>query len=809
MAAGLGLSVSLTLPTTGCGQPPVQPQPTANAQPAPTSKPASAPAPASTPAPSNTADVARADLDTLATGGRFDQLLETIQSRPAEVNGRGGQSLIASLQRYQTNQQVRRERRTTAYEEALETVNQEMGADDLEKAIVAAIEAHSIADEPLLVLGDPAVMDLVKKTEIAAKQAELDEDWVEAAVLFGRLNLLYEEDARYRDDVKRVNSHVRVLALYSPEVLRELQEARALRVGRAEELDQNRTDAETWQARLNGIDAEMLRESIRTAAERHIDHEGYAKMLAGAIEPLLTLMETPAIHDTFAGLSDQAKRDGFRKELLRMKAEFEKPDAELSQFRALARVDEVLANNRRTIDLPEQVIAYEMTEGALGTLDDFSSMYWPEDLDFLSRSTQGEFPGIGVQIARRLQAGTAIDLDEHPNAASDLEPAGVDPDLDAKPVVTAYITVVSPLSGSPAMAAGIKADDLIITVDGVDARNWSLNKAVREITGPVGTEVVLGIKREGEDGLMNFPIKRGRIEIESVKGWDHTPSGDWDYWIDQPAGIGYVRLTQFIPQSIDKLDEAVAKLQATGQLNSLILDLRHNPGGLLTSAIQIVNRFLDDGPILFTVDGDKTVRSAWNAKRRGTYPEFEVVILINQGSASASEIVSGALQDRDRAFVVGDRSYGKGSVQDVYWFPQPPPRAKYGLKVTTQYYQLPGGRIIHRKPDSEVWGIDPDLAVDVTNQTVAWNLELRQEIDVLRDKNTDQIETEMTKPWVKLAGMEPVDADADNAKDKVQVRLPQPDDLLDLGLDPQLEVALLILKTHQVVAETTVAKASE
>lgn len=721
--------------------------------------------------PSVADEVAVASLETLAAEGRFDDLLDAIKAQPAPHDAQDSASLVASLERYQTNERVRRQRRTAAYEEAFETLSEEIAAGDLEKALVAAIEAHSIADEPLLVLRDPAVSDLVKKTQIAANQAELDEDWVEAAVLFGRLNLLFEEDARYREDVKRVNSHLRVLALYSPQTLRELQQARAKRVGREDELNRARPDDETWQTRLNGINAEMLRDSICTAADFHIDHQGYNQLIIGSIEPLLTLLDTPALAQTFAGLGDATKRDTFRDDLLRMKVQLLNPELQLSEFRATSRLDEILANNQRTVKLPEAVIAYEMTEGALSTLDDFSSMYWPEDIDFLSRSTQGAFTGIGVQIARRNE----------------------------------QLTVVSPLNGTPAQKAGLKADDIIATVNGKDTSSWSLNKAVREITGPRGTEVELGIDRVGEAELLPFTIKRDRIEIESVKGWAHTDDGGWDYWIDQASGVGYIRLTQFIPQSLDKIDEAVIQLQRTGQLNSLILDLRHNPGGLLTSATKIVDRFLDDGPILFTVDGDRTVLSAWEAHKRGTYPDFEVVILINRGSASASEIVSGALQDRGRAFVVGDRSYGKGSVQDVHWSPLPPQRPKYGLKVTTQYYQLPNGRIIHRKPDSKVWGIDPDLTVDVTNQTVAWNLELRQEIDVLRDANTDTVEVEMTKPWVKLGGLDPVDADADNAKDTVNIRLPQPGDLLELGLDPQLEAALLVLKTRQIVEDTAVA----
>lgn len=719
-------------------------------------------------------DTQTADLSQLATDGRFDDVLNLLRDRP-EAQAARAQSLIASLERFRENQAIRTERRESAYRDALQGVKDKMAESDLETALEKAIEAHSIADDPAQVLADPVVVDLVSQTDAAAKQAEADEDWVEAAVLFGRLNLLYDQDARYRPDTKRIGSHLRLLALYHPESLRELQAARAKRVGKEDELNRARPEDETWQNRLSGINAEMLRESIQTSSDRHIDHGGYPQLLAGAIEPLLILLDTPSLAETFPGLADAAQVASFRTSLEEAKAALIDPKLKLTQFRAESRIDQVLANNRRTVNLPEAVIAYEMTEGALGTLDDFSSMYWPEDIDYLSRSTSGKFPGIGVQIARR----------------------------------EGKLTVVSPLNGTPAQKAGLKAGDVIAIVDGADTSSWSLTKAVANITGEPDTPVRVTIERPGTPEAFELDIVRQWIEIESVKGWAHDARGDWDYWIDKDAGIGYIRLTQFIPQSVDKIDMAVARMRDEGQLNSLILDLRHNPGGLLTSAIKIVDRFLEAGPILYTVNGERSVQSRWSARKRSTYPDFELVILINQGSASASEIVSGALQDRGRALIVGDRSYGKGSVQDVYWYPAPPPRAKYGLKVTTQYYQLPGGRIIHRKPDSTVWGIDPDLAVEVTDQTVAWNLELRQEIDVLRDKGVETIETLMTRPWVKLAGLEPVDADADNAEDTVDVRLPHPDDLLNLGLDPQLEAALLVLKTKQVADDIAVAGAGK
>ncbi len=629
-----------------------------------------------------------------------------------------------------------------------------------------------------MLLEGPAVTDLVVKTEINAKQAELDEDWVEAAALYSRLNLLFEDSARYREDLKRIGRHVRLLHLYAPDALQKLQEARAKRMGEDEPAAPDREDDETWQARLSGVDLSILREALVTASDQHIDHEGYAALVTGGIDPLLTMLATPALAETFPSLGEADKVAAMREDLVQMRAEIS-DIGDIERFVAMSYLDRIVATNARTMKLPESVIAYEVTEGALSTLDDFSSMYWPEDVDFLSRSTEGSFSGIGVQIARRNE----------------------------------QLTVVSPLNGTPAQEAGIKAGDVIAHVDGKDTASWSLNKAVREITGPRGTEVNLTVERVGREEPMQYTLKRDTIEIESVKGWSHDATGDWDYWLDRDAGVGYIRLTQFIPQSEDKIDRAVQELQEQGELRSLILDLRYNPGGLLNSAIQIVNRFLDDGPILFTVDGQQNVKSFWEAQRRGTYPDLDVVVLINQTSASASEIVSGALQDRDRAFVVGSRSYGKGSVQDVYWYPSYRNK-KWGLKVTTQYYQLPGGRIIHRKPDSTVWGVDPDLAVEVGDQTTAWAIEVRQELDVLRDQQDGNgapgapgnvIELGKSNPAVKLAGIEPVEPTDEAAAERVEVPNVTADTLLDLGLDPQLEAALLLLKTRAIAGDVAVA----
>ena len=671
-------------------------------------------------AAANAAGADSDDLLDLAIHGQFDAVLDALEADPHPTAA--ADPLIHDLERYEVNEQRRDAERATEFAAALDRLQREVAADHLDKALKAAIEAHSIAPDPDALLHRPDVAALVEKAKADALAAEAQEDWIEAGVLFGRLNLLYEATGAYRDDVKRVNDHLRVLALYAPEAFRELQRARAERAGDAKDaLDRNQPDAEPWENRLRGINRGMLHEAVRTAAEQHIDHRGYGALLAGSLQPLVTLINTPSLAATFPGLADPDKVEAFRQALAKAQADFDAPGREFTEFRSLARLDGILEVNHRTVNLPEAVMAFEMTEGALGTLDEFSSMYWPEDVDFLARSTQGAFTGVGIQISRKNE----------------------------------QLTVISPLNGTPAQKAGIRAGDVIATVDGADTASWSLNKAVREITGPQGSEVELGISRVGHEAPVSYVIRRDRIEIESIKGWRHDAAGGWDYWLDRSAGIGYVRLTQFIPQSLDKLDAAVAALRADAPLHSLVLDLRHNPGGLLTSAIQIVDRFVDDGPLLYTVNGNRDRQSSWKARPRTSYPaDLQLVVLINRGSASASEIVSGALQDRGRALIVGDRSYGKGSVQDVKWFPSAR-RIEYGLKVTTQYYQLPGGRIIHRTPESTQWGVDPDLAVEVTDQTVAWGLELRQEIDVLREAGKTSFKPSRPSPGSVSPGSNP------------------------------------------------------
>ena len=487
----------------------------------------------------------------------------------------------------------------------------------------------------------------------------------------------------------------------------------------------------------------MLRQTLARAARHHVENHGYRPLLTGSLDRISILVETEGIADTFDSLANPDQLSNFRTGLAKIRSQVDEQKRPLNFLDAATVLERVMSLNERTIGLPDAVLIYEMTEGSTDALDDFSTIIWPSDKEIFSRSTRGKFYGVGIQISIR---------DDQ-------------------------LIVVSPLEDTPAQRAGIHAGDVIATVDQRDSSSWTLERAVREITGPEGTNVTLGIKRAGKSELLDFVLTRAEIVIESIRGWQRKSEGGWNYWIDPDLHIGYLRLSQFIPQSASDLDRAINTMQENGPLNGLILDLRFNPGGLLSSAVEVSDRFISSGPIVSTVGPDGKRISQFRARRSHTHNELPLIALINEGSASASEILSGALQDYQRAVIVGTRSFGKGSVQDLF----PLSGEKAYLKLTTQYYMLPGNRIIHRKPDAKSWGIEPDLIVQLTSQQIADAIEFRQQVDILR-------------------------YDEDNPKGDEEP-IPTANQILEKGMDPQLEAALLVLKTRLLANQLVLARA--
>jgi carboxyl-terminal processing protease len=303
------------------------------------------------------------------------------------------------------------------------------------------------------------------------------------------------------------------------------------------------------------------------------------------------------------------------------------------------------------------------------------------------------------------------------------------------------LKVVTPLVGSPAYKAGIKSNDEIIAVDGVDTVPLTVNKLVRMITGKEGTAVTLTIKRVGLPKPREFKIVREEIHIRTVKGWRRRENGEWDYMIDPKHKIGYVRLTQFTRQTASNVAAALKDLREDG-VKSVVLDLRFNPGGLLRSARDVTGEFLASGTVV-TTKGRQIARQVLRVDGRGSYHTGDLVVLVNGLSASAAEIVSGALQDWDRAVIVGQRSYGKGSVQNVINLGD----GRAYLKLTTAYYYLPSNRLLHRRNGDKKWGVDPDVSVYVTPDQMREWLDIRRKTDLIQEVDPEEQELKLEKQF--------------------------------------------------------------
>lgn len=331
------------------------------------------------------------------------------------------------------------------------------------------------------------------------------------------------------------------------------------------------------------------------------------------------------------------------------------PKEDYESLKMFTEVVNIVRNN-----YTEEVGLDELIEGAINgmlkDLDPHSSFLNKDDYKEMQVDTKGQFGGIGIEIAMR----------------------------------DGMLTIVSPIEDTPGFKAGLKSGDRILKVDGTFTKDLTLREAVKLMRGPKNTKVVLTIGREGEMKPIDFEITRATIKIKSVK---------FELLED---GYGYVRITQFQERSAKDLDKALKKLGSKeGKLQGLVLDLRNNPGGLLIQAIEISNRFLNKGVIVSTKGRREDQKSEFSADSFNTHPDYPIIVLVNGGSASASEIVAGALQDHKRAVILGTQTFGKGSVQTIM-----PLDDGSALRLTTSKYYTPSGRSIQAK------GIEPDIIVE-------------------------------------------------------------------------------------------------
>ncbi len=334
-----------------------------------------------------------------------------------------------------------------------------------------------------------------------------------------------------------------------------------------------------------------------------------------------------------------------------------------------------------------------------------------------------------------------------------------------------FLKIVSPLDDSPAYEAGIEADDVVVGVNGDSVFNQTADQIIDHLLGEPNTPVTLTLERSGTQsdvpegakpptvggpvgdapgprpGHVRFDVQimRRPIKAATIKGL-HREGDQWQYFADPVKKIAYIRVTQFTDTSVPALEDACRRLVGEG-LAGLILDLRFNTGGSLDAAIGMADMFLDAGTIV-SMKGRTGPEQKATAHAEGTLPDFPMVVLVNSGSASASEIVSGALSDNNRAIILGERTFGKGVVQSVLRLPS----GKGQLKITEQYYYLPSGRCLHREDDSKVWGVDPTPGFYVP-MTTAENREMwrvRRAEEVLRsNRHASEDDSRWSDPqWI-------------------------------------------------------------
>ena len=309
-------------------------------------------------------------------------------------------------------------------------------------------------------------------------------------------------------------------------------------------------------------------------------------------------------------------------------------------------------------EVDSKKLIYGAMRGMLSNLDDYSQFMDPEELEDVKTETKGEFGGVGTEIALR----------------DDI------------------LTVITPLSGTPAEAAGIKPGDKIVKIDGKITRDITLGEAVKAMRGKPGTTVTLTVWREKDQKIIDIPIKRAIIKIKSIKNAE---------FVD--GKIGYIKLAEFQDNTARDLDEALKKLESQG-MESLILDLRYNPGGVLDGAVDVSERFLPKDNVIVSIKSRTPEQNAlFRSSGRFNRPNYPMIVLVNDGSASASEIVSGAIKDNKRGLIVGTKTYGKASVQTVI-----PLKDGSALRLTTASYLTPSGKLIKGQ------GIAPDVVVELS-----------------------------------------------------------------------------------------------
>lgn len=596
------------------------------------------------------------------------------------------------LTHYDQLQAYREQERQAAYREQMEeldklkeqTESEELtDPNTVDEIMLAVIRAREYATEEQKqeVLADPFVQKVLLQMQ---QQSDADEQagkWLDAyAHNYYWLSALDEDNETF----KKKSEQLTELAMVELSL-------------------KDSSCGETAVERYEGILPDMFLKAVKLLHNNYVsvvDYQAMAekglqrcrllgRVLEQASEELAWKADAEAVEKWNAGLDEIGQR-----------VDRSAAGEELMQQETLEGIfEDVLGLNAVTLKLPEEVVIAQFTEASFAGLDPFTTLVWPWNVNDFEKSMTQQFTGIGVEISN----------------------------------ATGILKIASLLPDTPAYRAGLDADDEIVAVNGESTKDMTIYCVVDKITGPKGTKVTLTIRRPSTGETKDFTIVRDRIVVDPLRGWTRDPEGRWDYVIDPDNQIGYIRLMQFTENSGPDIDAVLRKLESEARLAGLILDLRFNTGGYLQAAADVVDLFVEEGVIVKS-NPRHGFASYEIAHRSGTHPNYPLVILINGSSASASEIVAGALQDpkHQRAVLVGERSYGKGSVQVITGYTGSGSQMKY----TMAYYHLPSDQRVKNRYQIEKmgrkdWGIAPDVEVEMLSNEIRKMIEIQRDNDVL------------------------------------------------------------------------------
>jgi len=657
--------------------------------------------------------------------GNFEGARQLV--RKAAIPGSDAlEQLAAVIDEYMAIKARREVSKNEAYKkqiEELERLRREgilKDVEDIDKVFSVVVNILEYADneQEEALVKDSFIQQTIAQAKTKAAEFEMKGKWLEAnKICYSKIEQIYKDDQRYCDYAKQL--------LDKADILLSLQDSSC-------QSCKERYEGVKKQTFINVVDI------LDSSYVNIIDYHQMAVKALGRCKLLSEVMSNPYL-DTFYNFQS-THFSNWGESMEAILRDVNQSSASINKDEFVDIFERVLDLNQSRnggIEIPHNLLIAQFAEGALSALDPYTVVYWPSQVQDFKKVVNNQFPGIGIRFTKE----------------------------------QGLIKVVSVLPNTPAYKCGLKAGDIIKAVDGILTLNMSTDCAVKSITGPEGTEVTLTIVRAADNEASDITLNRAKIDVPSVQGLEKTETDKWRYMIDERNGIGYVQITSFDSRTAESFEDAFCRLEAEG-LKGLILDLRSNPGGLLDSAVEIADKFISRGLIVRTQPRFGMAGYA-SAREEGTHPYRPLVVLVNHLTASASEIVAGALQDPkyNRAVLVGERTYGKGSVQTIA--SQSGTEAQ--LKYTMAYYHLPSGQRVEsqntmRSRDEENWGISPDVTVKLRSD------ELQKLAEVQR---ANQLSTNSTS-------------------DKTFSREGYYLSLHRIDADPQLAIGLLVLKSKMI-----------